>query len=102
MLDCKGKAEESGTADALLKGAVLSGIATQPAHEYSRLLQGMKKIGLILFAGFCLSLAPARLPAQSDDPSEVFLKAYMTSQQGEKLEHDNQLQAALERIRWRP
>jgi Flp pilus assembly protein TadD len=60
----------------------------------------MKKIGLILLAGFCLSLAPARLAAQSDDPSEVFLKAYMTSQLGEKLEHDNQLQAALAKFRF--
>jgi Flp pilus assembly protein TadD len=60
----------------------------------------MKKIGLILLAGFCLSLAPVRLAAQSDDPSEVFLKAYMTSQQGEKLEHDNQLQAALAKFRF--
>jgi Flp pilus assembly protein TadD len=60
----------------------------------------MKKLGLILLAGFCLSLAPARLAAQSDDPSEVFLKAYMTSQQGEKLEHDNQLQAALSKFRF--
>src|SRR5205807_7194352 len=40
------------------------------------------------------------LPAQSDDPSEVFLKAYMTSQQGEKLEHDNQLPAALAKFRF--
>jgi Flp pilus assembly protein TadD len=79
---------------------MLSGIATQPTHDYSRLLLRMKKIGLILFAGFCLSLAPARLPAQSDDPSEVFLKAYMTSQQGEKLEHDNQLPAALAKFRF--
>src|SRR5437588_5657047 len=60
----------------------------------------MKKIGLILFAGSSLSLAPARPPAQSDDPSEVFLKAYMTSQQGEKLEHDNQLPAALAKFRF--
>jgi Flp pilus assembly protein TadD len=64
------------------------------------LLQVMKKIGLILLAGFCLALAPARLAAQSDDPSEVFLKAYMTSQQGEKLEHDGQLQAALAKFRF--
>jgi Flp pilus assembly protein TadD/predicted nucleic acid-binding Zn-ribbon protein len=64
------------------------------------LLQVMKKIGLILLAGFCLTLTPAALAAQSDDPSEVFLKAYMTSQQGEKLEHDNQLQAALSKFRF--
>jgi Flp pilus assembly protein TadD len=60
----------------------------------------MNKIGLILFAGLCLFFAPARLGAQSNDPSEVFLKAYMTSQQGEKLEHDNQLQAALAKFRF--
>ena len=65
-----------------------------------RVLDRMKKIGLILFAGFCLALATTRLAAQSDDPSEVFLKAYMTSQQGEKLEHDNQLQAALAKFRF--
>jgi Flp pilus assembly protein TadD/predicted nucleic acid-binding Zn-ribbon protein len=46
----------------------------------------------IAFAGF------AR--AQSDDPSEVFLKAYMTSQQGEKLEHDGQLDNALAKFRF--
>jgi Flp pilus assembly protein TadD len=60
----------------------------------------MKNIGLILLAGFAFSLAPARLAAQADDPSEVFLKAYMTSQQGEKLEHDNQLPAALAKFRF--
>ena len=65
-----------------------------------RLLQSMKRIGLILLAGFSLALGPARVAAQSDDPSEVFLKAYMTSQQGEKLEHDNQLQAALAKFRF--
>jgi Flp pilus assembly protein TadD/predicted nucleic acid-binding Zn-ribbon protein len=64
------------------------------------LLQGMKKFGLILLAAFCLTLAPSRLAAQADDPSEVFLKAYLTSQQGEKLEHDNQLQAALAKFRF--
>ena len=75
-------------------------IATQPHMHIVRCFDTMKKIGLILFAGFCLSLAPGRLAAQSNDPSEVFLKAYMSSQQGEKLEHDNQLQAALAKFRF--
>ena len=60
----------------------------------------MKKIGLSLLAGFCLFSAPLRVAAQSDDPSEIFLKAYMTSQQGEKLEHDNQLNPALAKFRF--
>jgi len=60
----------------------------------------MKKIGLVLLAGFSLLFAPPHLAAQSEDPSEVFLKAYMTSQQGEKLEHDNQFKAALTKFRF--
>src|SRR5438309_4733731 len=58
----------------------------------------MKKIGPILLLLFCLA-APT-LPAQSDDPSETFLKAYMTAQQGEKLEHENQFKAALTKYRF--
>src|SRR3954466_9516882 len=65
-----------------------------------RLLQSMKNLGPILLAGLYLFFAPARVTAQADDPSEVFLKAYMTSQQGEKLEHDNQFQAALAKFRF--
>src|ERR1043165_9455547 len=64
------------------------------------LLQVMKKIWLILLAGFCLPLTPATFAAPADDPSEIFLKAYMTSQQGEKLEHDNQFKAALSKYRF--
>ena len=60
----------------------------------------MKKIGLILLAGFFLCLALAPLRAQSDDPSDTFLKAYMTAQQGEKLEHENQFKAALAKYRF--
>jgi Flp pilus assembly protein TadD/predicted nucleic acid-binding Zn-ribbon protein len=60
----------------------------------------MKRIVPILLAGFSLFMAPVRLSAQSDDPSEVFLKAYMTSQQGEKLEHENQFKAALAKFRF--
>src|SRR5437660_7034821 len=60
----------------------------------------MKKIGSILLAGFFLCLALAPLRAQSDDPSDTFLKAYMTAQQGEKLEHENQFKAALAKYRF--
>src|SRR5260370_12362572 len=60
-----------------------------------RALPSMKKLGYPLLAAFVLCLAAPALPAQSDDPSETFLKAYMTSQQGEKLEHENQFKAAL-------
>ena len=60
----------------------------------------MKKIGLILLAGFSLLLAPVSLHAQVGDPSEVFLKAYMTSQQGEKLEQEQQYAAALAKFRF--
>jgi septal ring factor EnvC (AmiA/AmiB activator) len=60
----------------------------------------MKKIGSILLAGFFLFVAPAQLRSQADDPSETFLKAYMTAQQGEKLEHENQFKAALAKYRF--
>jgi tetratricopeptide (TPR) repeat protein len=59
----------------------------------------MNKIGLFLLAGFLLLASPLQLRAQAEDPSEVFLKAYMTSQQGEKLEHDSQYAAALAKFR---
>ena len=59
----------------------------------------MKRIGSILLTGFFFLLASGQLRAQSDDPSEIFLKAYMTSQEGENLEHDNQFGAALAKYR---
>src|SRR5258708_20702096 len=60
----------------------------------------MKKIGLILLTGFLAVFAFVQLRAQSDDPSELFLKAYMTSQQGEKLEHESQFKSALAKYRF--
>lgn len=60
----------------------------------------MKKIGIILLAGFSIFFTLGPLAAQSDDPSEVFLKAYMTSQQGEKLEHENNFRDALAKFRF--
>jgi predicted nuclease with TOPRIM domain len=60
----------------------------------------MKRIGSILLAGFFFLPGPSRLRAQSDDPNEIFLKAYMTSQEGENFEHDNQFKAALAKYRF--
>ncbi|MFN2507370.1 MAG: tetratricopeptide repeat protein [Chthoniobacterales bacterium] len=60
----------------------------------------MTKFGLFLLTGFLLFGSSLQVGAQSEDPSEVFLKAYMTAQQGEKLEHDNQFKAALAKFRF--
>ena len=83
--------------------AFSSGVARRRCNSlalaYHPLRLRMNKIGLSLFAGF-LVLVTLPLSAQTEDPSEVFLKAYMTSQQGEKLEHDNQYKAALAKFRF--
>jgi myosin heavy subunit len=62
--------------------------------------RSMKKIRSILLATVIFCLASPLLTAESDDPSETFLKAYMTAQQGEKLEHENQFKAALAKYRF--
>jgi Flp pilus assembly protein TadD len=38
--------------------------------------------------------------AQQDDPSEIFLKAYLSAQQGEKLERQDRLRSALAKYRF--
>src|SRR5213593_3250628 len=75
-------------------------VATRIPFVIMRPPRAMKKIESILLATLVLCLAAPVLPAQSDDPSETFLKAYMTSQQGEKLEHENQFKAALAKYRF--
>ena len=60
----------------------------------------MNKIALIIFTSLSVFLLPGLVSAQSEDPSEVFLKAYMTAQQGEKLENENQFKAALAKFRF--
>ena len=60
----------------------------------------MKKIGPFLFAGFFFFAVLPQLRSQSEDPSDIFLKAYMTAQQAEKLEHENQFKAALAKYRF--
>ncbi len=37
---------------------------------------------------------------QQDDPSEIFLKAYLSAQQGAKLEHENRFKTALAKYRF--
>src|SRR5438045_7590858 len=60
----------------------------------------MEKFGRVLCIGILFFSPLCPLRAQSDDPSEIFLKAYMTSQQGEKMEHDGQFKAALAKYRF--
>src|SRR2546423_1780022 len=75
-------------------------VATRTPFVIMRPPRAMKKIGSILLVTLAFCLAAPALTAQSDDPSETFLKAYMTSQQGEKLEHENQFKAALVKYRF--
>ncbi len=58
----------------------------------------MNKIGLLLLPAFLVSVFTCY--AQAVDPSEAFLKAYMTAQQGEKLERENQFKPALAKYRF--
>ncbi len=60
----------------------------------------MKKFGLLLLAVLATLAQPFVTLAQDTDPSEVFLKAYMTAQQAEKMERDNLLQPALSKLRF--
>src|SRR6266513_2238106 len=75
-------------------------VATHIRSVIIRARPPMIKTASILLAAFALGLAVPPLPAQSDDPSETFLKAYMTAQQGEKLEHENQFKGALTKYRF--
>ena len=60
----------------------------------------MNKLGLLLLPVFAVLALPLAALAQEVDPSEVFLKAYMTAQQAEKMERDNLLKPALTKLRF--
>src|SRR5438270_8695461 len=79
---------------------LLLGIASGLGWVILGVCRRMTHLGSLLLAGLlCLILiSPAH--AQNDDPSESFLKAYMTAQQGEKLERDNQYTRALAKYRF--
>ena len=55
----------------------------------------MRRVGSALLVLFFFILASDVLVGQQDDPSEIFLKAYLSAQQGEKLEHENRFKTAL-------
>jgi Tfp pilus assembly protein PilF/uncharacterized protein YdcH (DUF465 family) len=47
-----------------------------------------------------LILGASVIFGQQDDPSEIFLKAYLSAQQGEKLEHQDRFKTALAKYRF--
>jgi len=60
----------------------------------------MKRIGLLSVVSVLILLAAGQVRAQQDDPSETFLKAYLTAQQAEKLERENHFKTALAKYRF--
>src|SRR5947199_3684502 len=48
----------------------------------------------------CFFLGVTTLVGQQDDPSEIFLKAYLSAQQGEKSELENRFKTALAKYRF--
>src|SRR5207249_317235 len=75
-------------------------IASSPSSIIIAPRRRMKEIGSVLLAGFFFLLAAGYLRGQQDDPSEIFLKAYLSAQQGEKLEHENRFNTALAKYRF--
>jgi DNA repair exonuclease SbcCD ATPase subunit len=61
---------------------------------------GVSRVGLALLVGLFFLRLTVQLLAQGDDPSEIFLKAYLSAQQGEKLEHENRFKTALAKFRF--
>jgi Flp pilus assembly protein TadD/septal ring factor EnvC (AmiA/AmiB activator) len=76
----------------------LLSIATGAGRVILAVCPRMTRLGSLLLAGLLIAVVTAQ--AQSDDPSETFLKAYMTAQQGEKLERDGQFTRALAKYRF--
>src|ERR1044071_1603370 len=56
---------------------------------------GAAFLAFVLFVG-----ATRALVGQQDEPSELFLKAYLSAQQGEKLERENRFKTALAKYRF--
>ena len=61
---------------------------------------GVRRGGSAFLAVLFFLLLIIPLSAQQDDPSEIFLKAYLSAQQGEKLEHEIRFKTALAKFRF--
>jgi Flp pilus assembly protein TadD/uncharacterized coiled-coil DUF342 family protein len=59
-----------------------------------------QRIVSVFLALFSFLLAADLLMGEQDDPSEIFLKAYLSAQQGAKLEHENRFKTALAKYRF--
>src|SRR5438094_659752 len=68
------------------------------AHSSSVPAFSMRRILLVL--SILLFGLSTSVRAQSNDPSELFLNAYMAAQQGERLEHDGNLKQAAAKYRY--
>ena len=60
----------------------------------------LRRAGAALFAVIFFLGATDVVVGQQDEPSEIFLKAYLSSQQAEKLEHENRFNTALAKYRF--
>jgi tetratricopeptide (TPR) repeat protein len=60
----------------------------------------MKRAGAALIALLFFIAGTGTLLGQGDDPSEIFLKAYLSAQQGEKLERESRFKTALAKYRF--
>ena len=60
----------------------------------------IRRVGSALLASLFFFLLTFPLLGQQDDASEIFLKAYLSAQQGAKLERENQFKTALAKYRF--
>jgi Flp pilus assembly protein TadD len=60
----------------------------------------MKRAGAALIVLFFFIVGTGAVLGQGDDPSEIFLKAYLSAQQGEKLERQDRFKTALAKYRF--
>ena len=60
----------------------------------------MRRLQPVCLAVFLLLFSTPQADAQQDDPSEIFVKAYLSAQQAEKLEREDRLKSALAKYRF--